>query len=173
MSGRGAGGMPDASFSEVFRNHYPRVMRLAYLQCANRENAEDAVAEAMAKVYVRWRAGEVERVGPYLRRAVVNEILQDARRRGSAERARARTSGDLRGGRVAADVIGDRDELVRMLQRLPDRQRLVVVLRYYEELSEAETAEVMGIGVGGVKSQASRGLARLREELTAVRKDRS
>lgn len=166
--------MPDTvTFAEVFRDHYPRVMRLAYLQCGDRDRAEDAVAEAMSKVYVRWRAGGVEHVGPYLRRAVVNEVLQDVRRRASAERARARSRGDLRGVRTTADDLGDRDELIRTLQRLPDRQRLAVVLRYYEQLSEAETAEVMGIGVGGVKSQTSRGLARLKEELLAVRKGRS
>lgn len=165
--------MPEASFAEVFRDHYPRAMRLAYLQCGDREGAEDAVADAMAKVYVRWRSGAVEHVGPYLRRAVVNEILQAARRRGSTERAHARSSGDLRGVRAATDDVADRDELIRALQRLPARQRLVVVLRYYEQLSEAETAAAMGIGVGGVKSQASRGLARLREDLLAVREDRS
>ena len=161
------------SFAEVFRDHYPRVMRLAFLQCGDRVRAEDAVAEAMAKVYVRWRAGAVEQIGPYLRRAVVNEVLQDVRRRVSAERALARTKGDLRGVRAAADEVADRDELLQALQRLPDRQRLAVVLRHYEQLSEAETADVMGIGVGGVKSQTSRGLARLKEELLTVRKDRS
>lgn len=161
------------SFAEVFRDHYPRVMRLAFLQCGDRSRAEDAVAEAMAKVYVRWRAGAVEHVGPYLRRAVVNEILQEVRRRSAADRALARTRGDLRRVRAAAEELADRDELVGVLQRLPDRQRLAVVLRYYEQLSEAETAEVMGISVGGVKSQTSRGLDRLREELLAVRKDRS
>lgn len=161
------------SFSEVFRDHYPRAVRLAYLQCGDRERAEDAVAEAMAKVFVRWRTGAVERVGPYLRRAVVNEVLQDARRRSAAERALLLVHGDLRGSRAETEDVADRDELIRVLQRLPSRQRLVVVLRYYEQLSEAETADALGIGVGGVKSQASRGLARLREELLAVREDRS
>lgn len=160
-------------FAEVFVDHYPRVMRLAFLQCGDRTRAEDAVAEAMAKVYVRWRAGAVEHVGPYLRRAVVNEILQEVRRRSAADRALARTRGGLRGVPAAAEEVADRDEVLRVLQRLPDRQRLAVVLRYYEQLSEAEAAEVMGISVGGVKSQTSRGLARLKDELLAVRKERS
>lgn len=161
------------AFAELFHDHYPRVMRLAHLHCGDRARAEDAVAEAMAKVFVRWRAGRVEHVGAYLRRAVVNEILQDVRRRASADRARARSGGDVRGVRDATEDLADRDELVMALQRLPDRQRLAVVLRYYEQLTEGETAEVMGIGVGGVKSQTSRGLARLRDELRAVRKERS
>lgn len=160
------------SFAELFADHYPRVVRLAYLQCGDRDRAEEAVAEAMAKVYVRWRAGKVDRVGPYLRRAVVNEVLQDVRRRAASDRARVRQRGDLRDVRTTADELADRDEVLRALRRLPARQRLAVVLRYYEQLSEAETAEVMGIGVGGVKSQTSRALGRLRDELFAVREDR-
>lgn len=160
------------AFAELFADHYPRVVRLAYLQCGDRDRAEDAVAEAMAKVYVRWRTGKVDRVGPYLRRAVVNEVLQDVRRRAAQERARDRHRADLRGPSTAADELADRDQVLRALRRLPARQRLAVVLRYYEQLSEAETAEVMGIGVGGVKSQTSRALDRMRDELLADREDR-
>lgn len=153
------------SFADVFEAHYVRAVRLAYLHCGDRHRAEDAVAEAMAKVYVRWRQGKIHDVGRYLRQAVVNQVRQGARRRAVADRAIHRRRGDLRGVRTVDDDIAARDEMMRALQQLPDGQRLAVVLRYYEQLSVAETAEVMGIGTGGVKSQTSRGLAGLRELL--------
>lgn len=155
----------EVAFSDVFREHYSRVVRLAFLHCGNRHRAEDAVAEAMAKVYVKWRAGKVDHVGAYLRQAVVNQVRQVERRRAVARRIWGRRRGDLRGVRPASEDIAERDEMVRALQELPDGQRLAVVLRYYEQLSVAETAEVMGIGAGGVKSQTSRGLQRLRTVL--------
>lgn len=153
------------AFSDVFHEHYRRVVRLAYLHCGDRHRAEDAVAEAMAKVYVKWRDGKVGDIGPYLRRAVVNEVHQAARRRLTAERATARRRGDLRGVRNVGEDLADRDEMIPALQQLPERQRLAIVLRFYEDLSAGEAAEVMGISVGGVKSQTSRGLQRLQELL--------
>ena len=67
-----------------------------------------------------------------------------------------------------ADPVGDRDLVVRLLARLPDQQRRVVVLRYYVDLSEQAVADLLDISVGSVKSAASRGLASLREELAGV-----
>lgn len=154
-----------SQFSEVFREQYRRAVRLAYLYCGDPYLAEDAVADAMANVFVRWRAGKVQEIGPYLRRAVVNEVRRAGRRKVVARRHLERRRGDLRGGRASTDTIEDRDEMLVALQRLPERQRLAVVLRYYERLSEVETAEVMGITVGGVKSQTSRALDHLRELL--------
>lgn len=151
-----------SQFSAVFREQYPRAVRLAYLYCGDSYMAEDAVADAMANVFVRWRAGKVREVGPYLRRAVVNEVRRSGRRKVVARRHRERRRGDLRGGRASTDTVEDRDEMLVALQQLPERQRLAVVLRYYERLSELETAEVMGITVGGVKSQTSRALEHLR-----------
>lgn len=150
------------SFTALFQDHYGRVVRLAYLYCGDASLAEEAAAEAVARVYVRWRAGRVDAVGPYLRQAVVNQVRQMARRRRVAAQAEARQRSDLRGVPDAAGHHADRDALLRALQRLPERQRLAVVLRYYEELTEAETAAVMGISIGGVKSQTSRGIDRLR-----------
>lgn len=169
--GQGMGAVPvsrmaaEVAFTEVFREHYPRVVRLAYLHCGDRHRAEDAVAEAMAKVYVRWRAGTVRSIGPYLRQAVVNEVRQAARRGVVADRARARRRGDLRGVRAVDEDVADRDELLPALQQLPERQRLAIVLRFYEELSAGEAAAVMGISAGGVKSQTSRGLQALQRLL--------
>lgn len=131
------------------------------------DQAEDVVAEALAKVYVRWQKGDVRQVGPYLRRAVTNEANSRLRRRHLERREAERRSGDDRGVRAVDDGAADRDEVWQAIQRLPDRQRQAVVLRYYEDLSEAETAEILGTSVGTVKSQVSRGRARLQELLTA------
>jgi RNA polymerase sigma-70 factor (sigma-E family) len=157
------------AFAEVFAAHRDRAVRLATLHCGDRHRAEEAVAEAMAKVYRRWRRGGIRDVGPYLRTAVVNEV-----RAGGRRLVRDRSLVDRAGGALvtggsdtpdAGNRLAERDELVAALQRLPERQRLAVVLRHVEGLSEAETAEVMGISTGGVKSQCSRGLEALRAVL--------
>lgn len=156
----------DTRFAELFREHYPQVVRLAYLYCGDRHAAEDAAADAMAKVYLRWRRGQVRELGPYLRRAVINEVRGHGRHRGVVLRFLERRQGDDRGARIDTDGVEDRDEMIQALQQLPEGQRMAVVLRYYEQLSEAEAADVMGVTVGGVKSQTSRGLDHLRALLT-------
>lgn len=153
-------------FASVYRVHHRRAVGLAYLLLSDPNQAEDVVAEAFAKVYVRWRRGDVRDVGGYLRRAVVNEANSKLRRRYLERRVAQQRSGDERGVRLVDEHAADRDEVWQALRRLPDRQRAAVVLRYFEDLSEAETAEVLGCSVGTVKSQTSRGMARLRQLLT-------
>jgi RNA polymerase sigma factor (sigma-70 family) len=119
----------------------------------------------MAKVYVKWRQGRVDDVGPYLRRAVANQANSRLRRRYLERREASRRTGDDRGVRMVDDQAADRDAVWQAIQQLPDRQRQVVVLRYYEDLSEADTADVLGISAGTVKSSLSRGLARLEQLL--------
>ena len=155
----------DASFAVVFNEHHRRAVRLAYLLTGDHHQAEDVVADAMAKVYVQWSRGRVDDVGPYLRRAVANQANSRLRRRYLERREASRRSGDDRGVRLVDDDAADRDAVWQAIQQLPDRQRQVVVLRYYEDLSEADTADVLGISTGTVKSSLSRGLARLEELL--------
>lgn len=155
----------DASFAVVFNEHHRRAVRLAYLLIGDHHQAEDVVAEAMAKVYLQWRKGRVEDVGPYLRRAVANQANSRLRRRYLERREASRRTGDDRGIRRVDDDAAERDAVWQAIQQLPDRQRQVVVLRYYEDLSEADTAEVLGISAGTVKSSLSRGLRRLEELL--------
>ena len=151
----------ERSFAAVFNAHHRDAVRLAYLLTSDAAQAEDIVAEAFAKVYVRWKRGEVRDVGAYLRRAVANEANSKLRRRYVERREAGRQRGDDRGVRLLDDQAADRDEVWSALGHLPARQRQAVVLRYYEDLSEAETAEVLGVSVGTVKSQVSRGLARM------------
>jgi RNA polymerase sigma-70 factor (sigma-E family) len=152
----------DADFSAYLAARQPSLLRTAYLLTGDRHQAEDLVQTAFAKLYLAWdRVQDRESVDGYVRRILVNENSSVWRR---AWKRREVTTGHLPDtptldtyddGRGAA--------LWDLVQTLPRKARGVVVLRYYEELSEAETAEVLGISVGTVKSQTSRALAALRE----------
>lgn len=97
----------------------------------------------------------------YLRKAVVHEATDRFRRLGRERRWRERRSGEGRGGRSFEDQVADRTDLATALARLPAGQRAVLVLRYWADLSEAETAEALAISLGTVKSRASRALVAL------------
>lgn len=146
-----------------------RLARSAYLLAGgDRAAGEDLVQGALERTYRHWprvvRAGGAE---AYVRRALVNAAIN--RRRGRFREEPLEAIG-LDGGPADATDVGlawaHRDEILRALRTLPPRQRAVVVLRYLDDLSEAETAAVLGCAVGSVKSQASRGLARLREQMS-------
>jgi RNA polymerase sigma-70 factor (sigma-E family) len=160
-------GVDEGSFAAVFNAHHRQAVRLAYLLVSDPDQAEDVVSDAFAKVYVRWKKGEVRDVGAYVRRAVANEANSRLRRRYLERRGADARSGDDRGVRLVDEDAADRDAVWRGIQGLPAKQRAAVVLRYYEDLSEAETAEVLGCSVGTVKSNTSRGLAKLQELLVA------
>lgn len=154
-------GAGDGSFATVFNAHHASAVRLAYLLVSDAYLAEDVVADAFAKVYVRWRRGEVRDVDAYVRRAVVNEANSKLRRRYLERRHAGHRDGDDRGVRLVDEDAADRDAVWRAIGQLPPRQRAAVVLRYHEDLSEAEAAQVLGCSVGTVKSQTSRGLQKL------------
>ena len=157
------------TFEAEARASHDALLRLAYLLSGDQRVAEEAVAEALARVYGQWQRGKVADFGPYARRAVVNQLRGGFRRRILERREEARRRGDDRGGRALDDQVADREALKAALLRLPPRQRAAVVLRYYEDLSEAQAAEVLGTSVGTVKSQVSRGLDRLRTMLDEER----
>jgi RNA polymerase sigma-70 factor (sigma-E family) len=159
--------MPDVSvpFEDFVRARSAALFRFALLLTAHqdRSEAEDLLQEALERVYRAWpricRSGDPER---YVRRVLANASADRWRR---LRRRPERPLTDDDGGPAAADHasdVADRDFLLRALGSLAPRQRAVLVLRYFCDLSEAETADVLGCGVGTVKSQASRGLARLR-----------
>jgi RNA polymerase sigma-70 factor (sigma-E family) len=150
------------TYAEVFAHHQPYVLRLAYLLCGDRHRAEDLAAEAFARVYPHWRRGAVLDERAYLRRAVVNEANSRGRRSVLERRELERRTAAGRGDRRADDHVVDRDLIHHALRQLPARQRAVIVLRYYEDLTEADTAAVLGMRIGTVKSQTARGMARLR-----------
>src|SRR5579862_1062264 len=149
-----------ASFAELFARHYLPALRLAALLEGDPTRAEDAVCDAFARVYGRLRRGGVDDVPAYLRRAVVNAVRGSWRRR-QVERRHARTLVvDGAQGAFESGVV-ERDAVWHALAQLPPGQRRVVVLRYHEDLSEAQVARLLHVNVGTVKSQAAKGLAAL------------
>jgi len=152
-------------YSALYTTHLESLLRFAWLLCGDQHLAEDVVAEAFAKVFPQWRRGKVYEPHAYLRRAVVNEVTTRGRRRVLEAREERRRSARGRGTGRLDELVAERDVVVQALRRLPVRQRAVLVLRYYDDLSEADVADLLGLSVGTVKSHAARGLERLRTEL--------
>jgi RNA polymerase sigma-70 factor (sigma-E family) len=151
-----------AGFDAVFELQHDRMLRIAGLLCGDRDEAEDVVAEVFARTYRRWQKGGIDDVGAYLRRGVVNEVKSRWRKRSVRRRVHERRTRDDQLEAPGADAaVGEAQRLQDALVQLPDRQRAAIVLRFYDDRSEAETAAVLGIPVGTVKSSVARGLARL------------
>jgi RNA polymerase sigma-70 factor (sigma-E family) len=153
------------AFEDFVRARSGALFRTALLLTGqNRAEAEDLLQGALERAYRRWgrisRSGDPER---YVRRVLANASTDRWRRLGrrSEQSLPPEETGPAEGDH-AADV-AERDFLLRALAGLPPRQRAVLVLRYYCDLPEAEIADALGCSAGTVKSQASRGLARLRE----------
>jgi RNA polymerase sigma-70 factor (sigma-E family) len=150
----------------LYSAHGERAGRLAYLLTGDVDLAEDVAQEALVRLIARIRFIPDDAViATYLRRAVVNLVRNHWRKVGT-ERAYLRREGPRSVSRstVLPDIAA-RDEMWRALGTLPYRQRAAIVLRFYEDLSESETARVLGCAVGTVKSSVNRGLQRLREEM--------
>lgn len=153
-----------ADFTAFYRSHLAETFRLACLLAGGALEAEDVVAEVFARAYPAFVKGSVTNWHGYLRRAVLNELQNRSRHlriRRREEERRSRPS-EMR---PTEDRVADREVVLAALAVLPVRQRAGVVLRYYLDLSEAETASLLGISVGAVKSSVSRGLDRLRDLL--------
>ena len=155
------------SFDDFVATRSTRLLRTAYLLTHDRALAEDLVQTSLAKAWFAW--GRIDgQPDAYVRRVMVNTYSSWWRRRWNGEEATAEVpeSGVGARGRTEDGRVDDRTDLWRALARLPRRQRAVVVLRFYEDLSEIETAEILQCSVGTVKSQASRALAKLRIDPT-------
>jgi len=148
---------------ELYETHAPDAARLAYLLTGDRALAEDLVHEAFVRLFGRFRdLRNPDAFGAYLRTAVVN-LARSHFRRKRVERAYLDREG--RAPDPAPVDLGGREELWQALRRLRPRQRAAIVLRYYEDLTEAQTADVLGCARGTVKSLVSRGIEQLRQEL--------
>ncbi len=153
----------EAEFTDFFSTAWPRLYRTALAVAGDRGAAEDALQNAFAKAYSVWpRIRRTDHPHAYVRRMVVNDIL-GSRRHGWRRRERPHETVEPPGTSPSPepDVVR-RDVLWAAVRALPARQRAVVVLRYYEDLSEREIAETLGCSQGTVKSQASAALASLR-----------
>lgn len=158
-------------FEAFYRSRTPALLRTAYLLTGDRDRAEDLVQGALVRAHRHW--SRIRRDGApeaYVRKVMINLNTDWWRRLGSRERRVTWVSEEI--GGLAADaytVVELRDELWGALRLLPPRMRAALVLRYFEDLSEAETAAALGCSLGSVKSQCSRGLARLRLSLRSDR----
>lgn len=155
--------MPDrASFDEFVGARWAALLRTCYLLTHDRGTAEDLLQTALLKSWRAW-SRLAENPEPYVRRVIVNTYASGWRRRWRGELPHATLPGESLPDRSGLDQdVADRDLLWRALAELPRRQRAVVVLRYFEDLSEAEVAQLLGVSTGTVKSQASKALAHLR-----------
>lgn len=146
-------------FDEFVAARSSRLLRTAYLLTHDHELAEDLLQTALAKAWFAWSRiqGEPE---PYVRKVLVNTFASWWRRKWNGEHPYAEPPEPA--GTGGHDEVDQRQDLWAAMGRLPRRQRAVLVLRFVEDLSEAETARLLGISPGTVKSQTSRALAHLR-----------
>jgi RNA polymerase sigma-70 factor (sigma-E family) len=156
------------SFREFVEGSWNRLLRTAYLLTGDHGAAEDLVQTALMRTYRHWgRIESYEAPEAYVRRVMVNVNISAWRRRKAVVHVMAEPPEPLSGAGDHQDAYAVRDELWRAVQAMSPRMRTVFVLRYFEDLTEAEVASVMGCAVGTVKSQIARGLAKLRTDLYA------
>ena len=158
-----------SDFDEFVAAHVDDLLRTAYLIVWDEAEAEDLVQECLMKIARRWpRVRRMEHPRAYARRIVVNRALDGARGRARRRKELEPTAPASATTVDPLAMIDTRAELLDALGRLPARQRAVLVLRYFNDLTEAQVADVLGCSPGTVKSSSSRGLARLREVLQPV-----
>ncbi|MDT3398642.1 SigE family RNA polymerase sigma factor [Streptomyces sp. B1866] len=155
------------SFTSYVRARGPVLLRTARALTANPCDAEDLLQTALAKTYVAWeRIEDHSALDGYVRRALVNTRTSQWRKRRVDEFPCDELPEPDRSVPPPdpAEQAALRDAMWRAVTRLPARQRAMVILRYYEDLSEAQTAAVLGVTIGTVKSAVSRALGKLRED---------
>ena len=162
----------DAEFREFMHARWPAMVRLAYGLTGDQGHAEDVAQAAFARAYASWprvkRSGDPD---AYVRQIVINENRNRFRKRRVPERLTGSPPESALVDVPWTDAIREYDErsaLIAALRRLGPRQRAVIVLRYWLDLTEQETAAALNCSVGTVKSQASRALATLRESIELV-----
>jgi RNA polymerase sigma-70 factor (sigma-E family) len=169
---RGRGGIvtgvsltPPPDFRAFVEARWPALVRYAYALTGDRGHAEDVVQQALERTWRRWRHVRIDSAEGYVRTVIARLVIS---------RWRSRRPTESLGGREPQPAVGPEeahavhDALWRELAALPPRMRAVVVLRFVEDLTEAETARVLGVSVGTVKSQAARALTRLRTRSTLL-----
>lgn len=155
--------MNEAEFTDFVTHRAPALLRTAFLLCGgDRGAAEDLLQDVLERTYPRWRRIR-DKPESYLRAALANAAANRWR-----TRSRRVTEVPLEQATAATrtgheDRIADHDEVIRALRQLPPRMRAVLVLRFFDDMSEADVAKALHCSVGTVKSQASRGLVRMRE----------
>jgi RNA polymerase sigma-70 factor (sigma-E family) len=166
----------DTALENLYAAHWRQLVRLSVLLVRDVATAEEIVQDAFVAVHDRWsRLRDTDKALAYLRQAVVNRSRSALRHRTVVARHAARETVPNHVDAADAPVLASvrRAAVLDAMRSLPERQREVLALRYYLDLSEAEIAEALGISRGAVKSHASRGSAALRNLLGDYLEDRS
>ena len=154
--------MSDDSFEQFMAAALPGLLRFGHVLTGDRHRAEELTQSALVKTYRRWGSLQHDQPTAYVRRAMANTYTSWWR---SARREAVMPAGFDAPGRDTPPY-DERDAALRALATLPPRQRAVLVLRYYLDMSEIDIADALGCSTGTVKSSAARGLRSLRERLT-------
>jgi RNA polymerase sigma-70 factor (sigma-E family) len=158
-------GRDRSDFAEFVSARSTALHRAAYLMVGEVSLAQDLVQEALTKTYVAWpRLRDKGNAEAYTRKAITTTAISWFRRKAWSQEISSDAPPEG-GSQGHADSVTQSAWLWTALQELPVRQRAAIVLRYYEDLTEAQTADAMGCAVGTVKSQVSAGLSKLRERL--------
>ena len=152
----------DEAFGLFVAARSRHLLQTAYLLTGDRHRAEDLLQTALTRAYLRWDRIASDDPEGYVRRILANAQIDWWRRRSSREEPRDTLPETAEADRSAEVEV--RDAVLTALAELPRRQRAVVVLRYFEDLSEAEIAQTLGCSPGTVKSAASRAMAKLRDD---------
>ena len=157
----------DQDFADFVGARWSSLFRLAYLLAASLTGAEDLMQSTLEKAYVNWpRISRMEFPEAYVRRMLANTLVSSRRRAWIGEQPWDQLPEPT--GASAEIPVLDRSLIWPLVCALPDRQRAVIVLRYYEDLSEAQIAEALGCAAGTVKSQSSAAIAALHRALAAA-----
>ena len=164
----GTAGTSEDLLTETYQTHYRSLLRLAALLLDDISTCEDVVQEAFIRVHsARRRVREPEKTLAYLRQTVVNLSRSTLRRRILGLRLLPKPMPDMASAEEGAYDALERDQLKAALRGLQRRQREVLVLRYYVDMTEAQVADTLGISIGSVKAYGSRGIAALRVQMEA------
>jgi RNA polymerase sigma-70 factor (sigma-E family) len=157
-------------FTAYVEGAWPRLFRTAYALTGDVASADDLLQATLVKVYVHWRKVlRADSPDAYVRRIMVNQAASTWRSRGRRpEVLSPEPRPEAEGGATFDGDLADQDAVWRVVHALPPRQRAVVVLRFYEDLSEREISDVLGIAPGTVKSLASAAMTKLRERLAGT-----
>ena len=156
----------DEEFTAFVRVHGRALARTATLLAGDRVAGEDLLQTALAQTDARWRTSEIEDLEQYVRVVLARAQISWRRRLSSTERPLDVQPEELPTPDIA-DRMVDRGVLLAALQQLPPKQRATLVLRFFDDLSEADTAKALGCSTGSVKQHSTRGLAKLRALLGA------
>lgn len=152
----------DREIALLFAKHYPSMRRLAFAMIGDLDAAEDVAMDSFVKVYGSWwKVRNADAMGAYLRRTVINACRSNIRRKIRGRQAIEQFGADPSAQQISR-LLPERDfELLNAVRALPERQRACVALFYFEDLSVAQIAQVLGCSHGSVKTNLSRGRLRL------------